>query len=107
MCKEAVDAVLLTLLYHRGESLKVQSTLPYRLVLVFGLRGAKAFGAAAKFRNKDCVDYSHSRRDHKERMPTYVPRACKHFAITRLLPGVRFLDERSAYAGQQVLLHEV
>jgi len=57
MCKEAVDVISLALLDHRGESLKAQSTFPYRLVQIFALGGAKVFRAAAKFRSKDCVDF--------------------------------------------------
>ena len=49
MCKEAVDAVPLALLDHRGKLLEAESTFPYRLVQYFGLRGAKVFGAAADF----------------------------------------------------------
>ena len=59
MCKEAVDAIPLALLDHRGESLKAQSTFPYRLVQVFGLGGAKVFRAVAKFRSKVCEKSEH------------------------------------------------
>ena len=37
MCKEAVDAIPLTLLNHRRETLETESAFSYRLVQVFGL----------------------------------------------------------------------
>ena len=52
-----MDTVPLTLLDHRGESLEAESTFPDRLVQVFSLRGAKVFGAAAKLRSEDGINF--------------------------------------------------
>ena len=108
MGKEAVDAVLLTLLDHRGKPLEAEPTFAYGLVQVFSLRGAKVLRTAAKFFSKNGVDFFtflEGPRGEDSDVCTSGVQALCHDKVNR--PGARLFNGESADGDQKFLLHEL